>query len=124
MTNTMPHTEPSLDLETLRGRLLEERARLTCKSSADDAELVRIDTALEWLDKEEYGSCSICGEDLPRKQLVSDPADMICAVCRDLHDRLRRPPEAASPPAGFISMADGVDALDREFRRVRRVLQS
>ena len=126
MTQTTFESPPTLDVDTLRGRLLEERARLLAQadSPSEDPELLRVETALEWLEKEEYGSCSICGEALPRQQLLVDPADMICADCRDLHTRLRRPMDAAAPPAGFISMADGIDALDREFRRVRRVLQT
>lgn len=44
-------------------------------------EITRLQDALKRLDEEEYGYCSDCGEDIPRKRLELDLAATRCVSC-------------------------------------------
>ena len=46
-----------------------------------EAEIHRIDAALERLDDGEWGYCVTCGEDIPPKRLELDPAIPVCIDC-------------------------------------------
>jgi len=37
--------------------------------------------ALDRLDKDDYGYCLACGEDIPYKRLLADPATTRCVEC-------------------------------------------
>ena len=46
-----------------------------------DAELHRIDVALERIEEGEYGWCVTCGDEIPFKRLENDPAAAQCVGC-------------------------------------------
>lgn len=46
-----------------------------------EAELHRIDVALERIDEGEYGWCVTCGDEIPLKRLENDPAVAQCVGC-------------------------------------------
>ena len=48
-----------------------------------EAELARIDTALERLQEGEYGCCVSCGEAIAPKRLELDPAIPVCVNCAE-----------------------------------------
>ncbi len=41
----------------------------------------RIGAALKRIDEGEFGWCATCGETIPRKRLVVDPAATLCVAC-------------------------------------------
>lgn len=43
--------------------------------------LQRIKSALQRIDKGEYGYCAKCGEDIPAERLAVDPVSEICVKC-------------------------------------------
>lgn len=47
------------------------------------AELVRITETLTRMDKDEYGHCHNCGEDIQIKRLEFDPTTPLCVECAD-----------------------------------------
>ncbi len=44
-------------------------------------ELLRIDAALKRIDEGEFGYCVVCGEDIPEKRMLFDPAVPTCVDC-------------------------------------------
>jgi DnaK suppressor protein len=86
---TAAHEEESQPVEvdqTSAGRLsrmdaLQSQAMAAEVERRREAELVRIDTALERLKEGEYGYCLSCGEEIASKRLELDPAIPVCVSC-------------------------------------------
>lgn len=45
------------------------------------AEIRKIDAALARMGADEYGDCTVCGEEIPAKRLDLDPATAVCVQC-------------------------------------------
>ena len=45
------------------------------------AEIRKIDAALARMAADEYGFCTVCGEEIPPKRLDLDPATAVCVQC-------------------------------------------
>ena len=45
------------------------------------AEIRKIDAALARMAADEYGDCTVCGEEIPAKRLDLDPATAVCVQC-------------------------------------------
>jgi DnaK suppressor protein len=86
---TAAHEEESQPVEvdqTSAGRLsrmdaLQSQAMAAAVERRREAELARIDTALERLKEGEYGYCVSCGEEIAPKRLELDPAVPVCVIC-------------------------------------------
>jgi DnaK suppressor protein len=86
---TAAHEEESHPVEvdqTAAGRLsrmdaLQSQAMAVEVERRREAELARIDTALERLKQGEYGSCVSCGDAIAPKRLELDPAIPVCVQC-------------------------------------------
>jgi DnaK suppressor protein len=86
---TAAHEEESHPVEvdqTAAGRLsrmdaLQSQAMAAEVERRREAELARIDTALERLREGEYGYCVTCGEEIAPKRLELDPAIPVCVSC-------------------------------------------
>jgi DnaK suppressor protein len=86
---TAAHEEESHPVEvdqTAAGRLsrmdaLQSQAMAAEVERRREAELARIDTALERLKQGEYGSCVSCGDAIAPKRLELDPAIPVCVQC-------------------------------------------
>jgi DnaK suppressor protein len=86
---TAAHEEESHPVEvdqTSAGRLsrmdaLQSQAMAAEVERRREAELGRIDTALERLKEGEYGYCVSCGEEIAPKRLELDPAVPVCVIC-------------------------------------------
>jgi DnaK suppressor protein len=86
---TAAHEEESHPVEvdqTAAGRLsrmdaLQSQAMAVEVERRREAELARIDTALERLKQGEYGSCVSCGDAIAAKRLELDPAIPVCVQC-------------------------------------------
>ena len=46
-----------------------------------DTQIARIRNALDRMDKDEFGFCVKCGEDIPEPRLEADPAAHLCLAC-------------------------------------------
>lgn len=54
-------------------------------AAAEDApERAQLLEALLWIDRGVYGRCSVCGECLSRSHVLRQPADKVCAACRQI----------------------------------------
>ena len=88
---TAAHEEESHPVEvdqTPVGRLsrmdaLQSQAMAAEVERRREAELARIDTALERLQEGEYGDCLICGQAIPPRRLELDPAVPVCVNCAE-----------------------------------------
>jgi DnaK suppressor protein len=86
---TAAHEEESHPVEvdqTRVGRLsrmdaLQSQAIAAEVERRREAELARIDTALQRLKEGEYGYCESCGEEIAPKRLELDPAIPVCVHC-------------------------------------------
>jgi DnaK suppressor protein len=86
---TAAHEEESHPVEvdqTAAGRLsrmdaLQSQAMAVEVERRREAELARIDTALERLKQGEHGSCVSCGDAIAPKRLELDPAIPVCVQC-------------------------------------------
>lgn len=86
---TAAHEEESHPVEldqTRVGRLsrmdaLQSQAMAAEVERRREAELGRIDTALERIREGEYGYCVSCGEEIAPKRLELDPAIPVCVNC-------------------------------------------
>lgn len=72
--------------QTKIGRLsrmdaLQAQAMSKALDQRRGTEIIRIDAALERIDKDEYGYCLTCGEPIKLKRLELDPAVAQCAIC-------------------------------------------
>ena len=76
-----------VELDQARQGRLSRMDALQQQEMAKDAlrrrqhELIRIEAALERIDKDEYGECLNCGEEISRKRLELDPAATLCIDC-------------------------------------------
>jgi RNA polymerase-binding transcription factor DksA len=52
--------------------------------SEDDPARAQLLEAMLWIDRGVYGRCSVCGECLSRAQVLSKPADKVCAACHQI----------------------------------------
>ena len=54
------------------------------------AQLKRIDAALARMERDEYGDCARCGEEIAPKRLDSDPTVLQCIDCAERSENLPR----------------------------------
>lgn len=55
-----------------------------------DSELLRaIDTALEKIEKGEFGRCDLCGKEIAPRRLRAVPWATLCVACQEAADRSR-----------------------------------
>jgi DnaK suppressor protein len=66
---------------------------------SDFRRLKAIEDALKRMQREEYGVCSECGEDINEKRLVAVPWAMMCLACQE---EVEREDSAESAMAGVI----------------------
>lgn len=52
--------------------------------------LAKIDAALDKIERGEYGSCQICGEDIGAKRLEARPVAELCIDCKAEQEKLER----------------------------------
>ena len=63
-------------MDALQGQAMsQERARRR------ELQLHRITAALKRIERDDYGCCTECGEDIAFKRLVFDPATTLCIDC-------------------------------------------
>ncbi|MBT4740376.1 MAG: TraR/DksA family transcriptional regulator [Rhodospirillaceae bacterium] len=72
--------------QSMQGRLsridaLQQREMALATQRRREIELVRIDAALKRIDKDDYGYCASCDEDIAAGRLKSDPAEPLCVEC-------------------------------------------
>lgn len=88
---TAEHEDESAPVEvdqTRVGRLsrmdaLQSQAMAAEVERRREAELARIETALERIEQGEYGSCVACGGPIAPKRLELDPATPLCVSCAE-----------------------------------------
>ena len=73
--------------QTKVGRLsrmdaLQDQAMALEVENRRQVELTRITAALQRIENDEYGFCTLCGEDIEVKRLELDPATPLCQVCQ------------------------------------------
>ena len=56
----------------------------------DDAEFVRIDSALQRLAHGDYGVCSDCGESIDDARLLAEPTAQRCTACQQRFEHTHR----------------------------------
>lgn len=49
-------------------------------------EIAEIDSALQRLELNLYGTCNVCGKQIPRSRLEATPYATRCAPCTEVHD--------------------------------------
>lgn len=64
-----------------RMEAMEEHAVAEEVEHLREQELLKVDSALERMQKGEYGLCVSCGEEIEEKRLELDPAVPLCYVC-------------------------------------------
>jgi DnaK suppressor protein len=85
-------TQP-VELDQARvGRLsrvdaLQAQAMSVASSHRRDIQLQRIESALSRIEKDEYGICTSCGEDIDLKRLQFDPTAFLCIDCARRSER-------------------------------------
>ena len=64
-----------------------------------------IEDALKRMDREEYGECAGCGEDINEKRLVAVPWVTMCIACQEIDER----ENSEESMAGVTRLAVGSD---------------
>jgi DnaK suppressor protein len=68
-----------------------ERAQIGALAEAEEqrdwGELARVERALSRLDHGGYGDCLECGEPIPIKRLLAQPAAELCVACQQAQER-------------------------------------
>lgn len=72
-------------------------------AETDFRRLKAIEDALKRMDREEYGECSTCGEDINEKRLVAVPWATLCIACQEEAER----ESSAESMAGVTRQAPG-----------------
>ncbi|MDA8234309.1 MAG: TraR/DksA C4-type zinc finger protein [Clostridia bacterium] len=86
-----------------------ERSKDTALRQSENIHLQKIDDALVKIDQGTYGSCSMCGQEIPLERLEAFPATTVCIDCKkkeeSLPDRHIRPIEedVIAPPFGGLT---------------------
>lgn len=88
---TAEHEEESAPVELDQARVgrlsrmdaLQSQAMAAEVERRREAELARIDAALERIGQGEYGCCVACGEPIAPKRLELDPATPVCVSCAE-----------------------------------------
>ena len=74
-------------------------------AETDFRRLKAIEDALKRMDREEFGECSSCGEDINEKRLVAVPWATMCIACQEQDDR----ENSVESMAGVTRQAAGSD---------------
>ncbi|MFL2770013.1 MAG: TraR/DksA family transcriptional regulator [Rhodospirillaceae bacterium] len=74
--------------QSMQGRLsrmdaLQQREMALATQRRREIELNRIAAALRRMDKEDYGYCVSCDEDIAPGRLKSDPSEPLCVECAE-----------------------------------------
>ena len=81
------------------------KALLYNLAETDFRRLKAIEDALKRMDREEYGGCDGCDEDINEKRLVAVPWATMCISCQEADER----DNAAESMAGVTRQAAGAD---------------
>ncbi|XDZ66740.1 TraR/DksA family transcriptional regulator [Alphaproteobacteria bacterium LSUCC0684] len=60
---------------------IQQQSMNVAREERRQRRLKLIRAALDRLDSDEYGYCLACGEDIPYKRLLADPATTCCVDC-------------------------------------------
>ena len=74
-------------------------------AETDFRRLKAIEDALKRMDREEYGECASCGEDINEKRLVAVPWATMCIACQEQDER----ENSVESMAGVTRQAAGSD---------------
>lgn len=74
-------------------------------AETDFRRLKAIEDAIGRMDREEYGECASCGEDINEKRLIAVPWATLCIQCQEEAERER----ASESMAGVTRQASGGD---------------
>ncbi|MFJ1967583.1 TraR/DksA family transcriptional regulator [Streptomyces sp. NPDC087903] len=64
-----------------------ERAHVSALLSSSREHLAELDRALDRLERDEYGRCERCGEEIPEARLEVRPAATTCVRCAEVRRR-------------------------------------
>lgn len=87
ITETTSATRQPVELDqSMQGRLsrmdaLQQREMALETQRRREIELSRIEAALKRMDKDDYGYCVSCDEDIALGRLKADPSEPLCVEC-------------------------------------------
>lgn len=81
-----------VDLDEPIGRLsrmeaIQQQAMTAANRRASERRLTMVRAALSRVERDEYGECVSCGEDIAPRRLAARPETPLCLVCAEARER-------------------------------------